>query len=212
MFAPYHHSSQSPAIPRAGGRLLLFLVSLLLTRTRTAVSATSTLRIFVLVGQSNMEGKGSVLHLEALLTNPLTKSTYQHYGTPGSFSQRDDVYIYFQDDTVYHGPLTVGYGTPYGENFGPELEFGWIVGDTTATPNQENTCPDGGGVLLIKCAWGGKHWLWTFVHPRAGRPTTRTVTMTMAAVRMHHPITEQCTTERLWRPCTQYWKICQSLA
>jgi alpha-galactosidase len=113
-----------------------------------------------------MEGKGSMLHLEALLTNPLTKSTYQHYGTPGNYSKRDDVYIYFQDDIVYQGPLSVGYGSPYGENFGPELEFGWIVGDATAASETESS--HNGDVLIIKCAWGGKSLAVDFRPPSSG--------------------------------------------
>lgn len=137
---------------------------LLLIRT----GASASLRIFVLVGQSNMEGKGSIRHLDALLTNPLTKSTYQHYGTPGNYSQRDDVYIYFQDDEVYRGPLTVGYGTPHGENFGPELEFGWIVGDAPASDKESSNDSKGGDVLLIKCAWGGKSLAVDFRPPSSG--------------------------------------------
>lgn len=115
-----------------------------------------------------------MIHLDALLTNPLTKSTYQHYGTPGNYSQRDDVYIYFQDDIVYKGPLTVGYGSPFGENFGPELEFGWIVGDSATAAaasdkdNDSHHDAKNDGVLLIKCAWGGKSLAVDFRPPSSG--------------------------------------------
>lgn len=134
------------------------------------------LRIFLLVGQSNMEGKGSIEHLNELLADNVTKSTYKHYGTPGNFTMRDDVFIYFlqDDDSVYQGPLTVGYGVPHGENFGPELEFGWIVGDSYSNTNYAHDEEEwdkerrGSNVLLIKCAWGGKSLAVDFRPPSSG--------------------------------------------
>jgi hypothetical protein len=137
---------------------LLFVTSLLLLGA-SLVHAVLPLRIYLLVGQSNMEGKGSIQHLgELLLANSNTRSTYQHYGQPGNYTQRDDVHVYFQDEELYQGPLTVGFGSPINEAFGPELEFGWIVGDDY----------HGGNVLIIKCAWGGKDLAVDFRSPSSG--------------------------------------------
>jgi hypothetical protein len=167
-------------------RLLLSLSVAVTTITASSVPTPTrmtipALRIFLLVGQSNMEGKGSIEHLNELLVNNVTKSTYQHYGTSGNYTIRDDVYIYFRqdDDSVYQGPLTVGYGTPHGENFGPELEFGWIVGDSYSRyydvhdyEEDDEEEWDGGrtgpNVLLIKCAWGGKSLAVDFRPPSSG--------------------------------------------
>ena len=43
-----------------------------------------------------------------------------------------------------NGPLKPGYGSSQ-KKIGPELGFGWVVGDAFEEP-----------VLLIKLAWGGK--------------------------------------------------------
>jgi len=56
------------------------------------------------------------------------------------------------------GPLTVGYGARR-ETIGPELGFGWVMGDAFEEP-----------VLLIKCAWGGKRLAADFRPPSAGKP------------------------------------------
>lgn len=137
---------------------LLFLALQLLVHA-------APLRIYLLVGQSNMEGKGSMKHLEQLLSNDLTKSTYQHYGTPANYSSKSNVYIYYQDEgQVHQGPLRVGYGMPINETFGPELEFGWVVGDDAAQQDP----PEATDVLLIKCAWGGKSLGVDFRSPSRG--------------------------------------------
>jgi len=126
------------------------------------------LRIFLMVGQSNMEGKGSMKHLEELLSHNITKSTYQHYGTPGNYTKRNDVYAYFQDYDLYQGPLTVGYGMPHNLNFGPELEFGWIVGDDYNTNGNMNMNTNINTVVIIKCSWGGKDLAVDFRPPSSG--------------------------------------------
>ena len=109
-------------------------------------------RVFILSGQSNMvgagdvpaaadrnEGKGS---LEWLTEAPASAPHYQHLrNDDGTWVARDDVQIWFLDRK---GPLQPGYGsTP--NKIGPELGFGWTIGDAFEEP-----------VLLIKIAWGGK--------------------------------------------------------
>jgi len=68
----------------------------------------------------------------------------------GEWVVRDDVWISFKvGDKVRKGGLTVGY-TGYGgsSHIGPELGFGFVMGDCLEEP-----------VLLIKTAWGGKSLL-----------------------------------------------------
>lgn len=88
---------------------------------------------------SRNDGKGS---LQWLTKNLSTKDTYSPLKTDtGAWVQRDDVLIWFLDR---NGPLKPGYGSNQ-KKIGPELGFGWVVGDAFEEP-----------VLLIKLAWGGK--------------------------------------------------------
>jgi hypothetical protein len=73
----------------------------------------------------------------------------------GQWRKRDDVWIAYLDRK---GPLTVGYGARP-DKIGPELGFGWVMGDALDEP-----------VLLIKCAWGGKSLAVDFRPPSAGKP------------------------------------------
>ena len=99
------------------------------------------MKVFLLVGQSNMEGKGAVSHLEELAKDPARKAMFGHLKTPdGQWVVRKDVWI---DYLGRKGGLTVGYGTRGGQ-IGPELQIGHVLGE-----HLENQ------VLLIKCAWGG---------------------------------------------------------
>lgn len=127
----------------------------ILTLSCVSLRVVMALRVFLLVGQSNMEGKGSILHLEQLLNQTSTMNMYQHLRTNGNWTERDDVHIKFNDDRG-GGKLTVGYGLPT-DRFGVELEFGMVVGD--AFPED---------VLLIKCAWGGKDLAIDFRPPSSG--------------------------------------------
>ncbi|MBI1246583.1 sialate O-acetylesterase [bacterium] len=115
-------------------------------------------KVFVLCGQSNMEGKGAIKHLEQLLADPATAKTYQHLRDENSWVERDDVYIKYNDDRG-QGKLTTGYGTPT-NRIGPELEFGHVVGDAFEEK-----------VLIIKCAWGGRALAVEFRPPSSPKGT-----------------------------------------
>ena len=79
-----------------------------------------SLKVFVLAGQSNMEGKGAV---DPLLNHqikaPETRKLFAHLHSDGKYLERGDVWI---DYLGRRGNLTVGYGSP--GKIGPELEFG----------------------------------------------------------------------------------------
>ena len=56
------------------------------------------------------------------------------------------------------GPLSIGYAVHQGDHhFGPELEFGRVMGDHFEEP-----------VLLVKTCWGGKSLMEDFRPPRSG--------------------------------------------
>ncbi|MEQ8786859.1 MAG: sialate O-acetylesterase [Pirellulaceae bacterium] len=117
--------------------------------------AAEPIKVFILAGQSNMEGKAKVSLIETQLVDPKTAPLFQHLKTDsGEWVVRDDVWIKFLGRK---GGLTVGYGSP--ERIGPELEFGNTVGDAY-----------GQQVLLIKTAWGGKSLYRDFRPPSSGLP------------------------------------------
>jgi len=117
-------------------------------------SEDSPVQVFLLVGQSNMQGKGKLDHLRQLATDPETAERYGHLIQPdGSWVVRDDVWIWYMGKT---GALTVGYASPE-DRFGPELEIGHLLGEAIDAP-----------VLLIKIAWGGKSLAVDFRPPGAG--------------------------------------------
>ncbi|MBT7103285.1 MAG: hypothetical protein HN598_05545 [Planctomycetes bacterium] len=117
-------------------------------------------KVFILAGQSNMEGHGQIRSLDMLGKDPKHgKLLSLLKADDGSWKTRDDVTISWQAKNKKHGPLTVGWG--YGDQeIGPELLFGAIVGEHFDEP-----------VLLIKTAWGGKDVYCDFRSPAAGKPT-----------------------------------------
>jgi hypothetical protein len=124
------------------------------------------LKIIIMTGQSNMQGHGPSDHLDALTqgtwdtpslddlaeTTAYLKERLQDGS--GNWNQRDDVYITYHSasdltgtfDYVQQGQLmSVGYGKTKAR-FGPEVGFGWKLG---------NLLTDDEEVFIIKVAWGG---------------------------------------------------------
>lgn len=141
------------------------MFSLLKTLWRAPAVASKPVKVFILAGQSNMEGQGSIAadmkrnggkgSLEYLAKEPATAARFSHLvGKDGQWILRDDVWISYLDR---QGPLTVGYGAK-SDRIGPELGFGWVMGESQAEP-----------VLLIKCAWGGKSLAVDFRPPSSGK-------------------------------------------
>jgi len=121
-------------------------------------------KVFILAGQSNMEGQGIIKMdpkrnagkgtLEYLVKDPATAERYKHLvDKKGEWVVRDDVWIWYWGRK---GGLTVGYGAKE-SLIGPELQFGHMMGD--CFENQ---------VLLIKVAWGGKSLAKDFRPPGSG--------------------------------------------
>jgi len=128
----------------------------------------SPIKVFILAGQSNMEGQGVVSmdhrryynsgngNLVNTMNDPNKAYLYKHLkDREGEWIVRDDVKITFRDRS---GGLTIGY-TGYGgsSHIGPELQFGHVIGDYFKEP-----------VLLIKTAWGGKSLYKDFRPPSSG--------------------------------------------
>ena len=117
--------------------------------------AAGTVKVFLLAGQSNMEGKANNDLLEHQATDAKTQALFKHLRKDGKWIVRDDVFIKF---LKRKGPLTIGYGSP--GRTGVELEFGHAMGNHSDEP-----------VVLIKAAWGGHSLFKLFRSPSAGLPS-----------------------------------------
>lgn len=126
---------------------LCFAVLLFASLANACQAEDKVLRVFLLVGQSNMEGKGNPVHLDTYQSDPAIAPTYASLKDGDGWATRDDVWITYPSKArgAKHGGLTVGYGTKRPESIGPEFGFGHAVGNALKEP-----------VLLIKAAWGGK--------------------------------------------------------
>lgn len=132
-----------------------------------------TLRVFLLAGQSNMEGHGVVDlddardynggrgTLAALLkTSEGARDWADLRSADGSWATRDDVFVTYRTAHGERkcGALSIGFAVYGGRHhIGPELGLGRALGQRLAEP-----------VLLVKTAWGGKSLEKDFRPPSAG--------------------------------------------
>jgi len=118
-------------------------------------------KVFILAGQSNMEGHAGVKTLDQLGKHPTHGDLLKRIKKDdGSFVVRDDVFVSYQKgDEKIKRPLSVGMGAWGADWFGPELMFGIEMGDHFKEP-----------VLLIKTCWGGHSLYGNFRPPSAGKP------------------------------------------
>ncbi len=140
-----------------GFSLLLFLF----TFSGYAASP-KPVKVFILAGQSNMQGHGEITkgekgNLKWLVQNDKSGKYNHLVDKNGNWKKRDDVFVYAKDkfDTLHTGPLSVGFGA-LESTIGPELQFGNLIGDYYKND-----------VLLIKTAWGGKSLAVDFCPPGA---------------------------------------------
>lgn len=133
-------------------------------------------RVFLLAGQSNMEGHGVVDldderdynggrgTLAAFLRDPANAAAWPGIRTAdGTWVVRDDVFVTYrpQHGPRKAGPLSIGYAVYEGRHhMGPELGIGRALGNRFEEP-----------VLLVKTAWGGKSLAQDFRPPSAGGET-----------------------------------------
>lgn len=132
----------------------ILLTLSLATPVALAADTTKPVKVFILAGQSNMQGKAKVSVMDYQAKQPATAERYKHWMKDGKWIERDDVWVRYHEVA---GPLTVGYHMP--KSIGPELEFGAIVGDRYEEQ-----------VLIIKPAWGGRSLYQDFRSPSAGLP------------------------------------------
>ncbi|MCX7048528.1 MAG: sialate O-acetylesterase [Candidatus Sumerlaeota bacterium] len=167
--------------------ILPLIVSCLLAASAFAADKPKPVKVFILAGQSNMEGQavadlegkdynGGKGTLKALMQDPAKAPLFRHLkNAQGQWAVREDVWVYYRPENApaKTGPLTLGF-TPYGgrHHFGAELQFGHVVGD-----HFENQ------VLLIKTAWGGKSLYKDFRPPSSGGEVGPYYTKMIAQIR-----------------------------
>jgi len=127
------------------------------------------LTVYVLAGQSNMQGHAKVETLDYIGDDPKTAPLLaKMQGADGAPTVCEDVWISYltagrgAGNGEGKGRLTAGYGARRrpdedGGKIGPEFTFGITMAEATDGP-----------VLLIKTAWGGKSLHTDFRPPSAG--------------------------------------------
>ena len=132
--------------------------------------AAKPLKVYILAGQSNMEGQAKVETFDYIGDDPATAPMLKEMrGADGNPRVCDHVWISYLTGSPDRGELgegfgnlTAGYGsrsnpTEDGGKIGPEFTFGITMGKAYDGP-----------ILLIKTAWGGKSLNTDFRPPSAG--------------------------------------------
>ena len=142
----------------------LIILSLTLAVPSLAVAKSDPVRIYVLVGQSNMQGKGNIEgdgsnSLRSIVKSDAKKEFQFLVNEDGSWRERSDVWIHLDGGpgNIKYSDLKPGYGS-HGGLIGPELGFGHVIGDASDAQ-----------VLLIKACWGGKSLGHNFLPPSIGQ-------------------------------------------
>ncbi|MCB1203923.1 MAG: hypothetical protein KDN18_06665 [Verrucomicrobiae bacterium] len=119
------------------------------------------LEIYILAGQSNMQGQAKIQTFEHIGMDPATKPMLEMMQNPdGSPRVCERVWISSIGctDTEQTGKLTAGFGSSQnGPKIGPEFTFGLYMETLTDAP-----------ILIIKTSWGGKSLNTDFRPPSAG--------------------------------------------
>ena len=155
--------------------LLILAAGMPVAAQNKTVGAPKPVKVFILAGQSNMEGQAVVDldgknyndgkgTLKALMNDPKKSPLFKHLkNDKGEWTVREDVWVRYQREKqpLLAGPLSIGFSIYASKgnkhHFGPELQFGHVVGDHV-----------GSQVLLIKTAWGGKSLYKDFRPPSSG--------------------------------------------
>jgi hypothetical protein len=123
------------------------------------------LKVFILAGQSNMQGHARVSTFDGLADDPKTAPLLKEMRDEGGKPRVcDRVWITsvgclgdaYSDLKEAKGKLTAGFGAP-DDKIGPEFTFGLTVEKAL-----------GGPILIIKTAWGGRSLHTDFRPPGAG--------------------------------------------
>jgi alpha-galactosidase len=122
------------------------------------------LQIYILAGQSNMQGHAHIRTIEHVAMDPATIPLFKEMTNPdGSHKTCQRVWISSigcldHETKEQTGKLTTGFGASQnGPKIGPEFTFGLTMEKSSDAP-----------ILIIKTAWGGKSLNTDFRPPSAG--------------------------------------------
>jgi hypothetical protein len=152
--------------------LIAILTLLAVQQPLPAAGATKPLKVFILAGQSNMEGHAAISTFDYIgkdpLTAPILKEMRNPDGTPRVCDKVWMSYLTGPYDGSANGEglgkLTAGFGergnnpTKIGGKIGPEFTFGIYMEKQLNEP-----------ILIIKTAWGGRSLNTEFRPPSAGQ-------------------------------------------
>jgi len=137
------------------------LTCLLLAAVLTPSAFGKPVKVFILAGQSNMQGHAKVSTFEHIGMDPATAPMLaEMLGADGKPRVCGRVWISSigSSESEQTGKLTAGFGASQnGPKIGPEFTFGLYMEKFTDAP-----------ILLIKSAWGGKSLNTDFRPPSAG--------------------------------------------
>mgnify|MGYP001179916940 CR=1 FL=1 len=152
----------------------IYVVAVAMACTSHAQASGTPLKVYILAGQSNMEGHARIETFDYIgedpATAPILKEMVDADGQPITC---DNVWISYytgghkepdKESGEGSGKLTAGYGargTKFGEigsKIGPEFTFGIYMQKHVEEP-----------ILIIKTAWGGKSLHTDYRSPSAGR-------------------------------------------
>lgn len=132
----------------------LVVVAMLAMISMPVFAGNKPLKIYILAGQSNMQGHADEKTLAGIAMDPETKPLYELLvDKDGKPRVHDNVYMAAVNGE--NGKLTAGYGASK-SRLGPELAFGATLGRDLQEP-----------ILIIKTAWGGKSLRTDFRPPSA---------------------------------------------
>lgn len=123
-----------------------------------------SIKVFILAGQSNMQGQGDIYPestpgtLSHFVANDPSGMFDYTQNTDGSWATREDVWVRYdhESEDLLAGVLGVGFGAS-DTHIGPELGFGQLLGEYSEDK-----------VLIIKTCWGGKSLAVDFRPPSSG--------------------------------------------
>lgn len=151
-------------------KLLPAILFFILLSTQEVEAQSKPIRVYILAGQSNMEGHARVETFDYigddLATAPLLKMMRSPDGKPTVCNGAWISYLTGSGEKNFDlsGELTAGYGSlggqeigKLGEKIGPEFTFGLTMDAAFEEP-----------VLIIKTAWGGKSLHTDYRSPSAG--------------------------------------------
>ncbi len=148
-------------------RIAILLIIVMAFCCGSVMATEKPLKVYILAGQSNMEGHARIETFDYVGDDPATAPMLKDMrGPDGKPRVCENVWIsYFTGWETFgegHGKLTAGYGArsnpaENGGKIGPEFTFG-------ITMEKEYDGP----ILIIKTAWGGKSLNTDFRPPSAG--------------------------------------------